>query len=170
MTFKPSATLLTLVVLFASACAHAQFSADFPDWKESEVPPPPAYNAGKLLTFEVTGNPGMTFGVDPATIVISNADGLVRYVVVATSKSGVSNVMYEALHCATGEVKTYARRVGTSPWLEVKNPQWRSVFDFAPSRHSLAFAKAGACDDKATAASVREIVGKLKDNRGFLGQ
>lgn len=159
-----------LAMLFVAASAHAQFSMDFPDWKETEVPPPPAYNAGKLLTFEVLGNPGMTYGVDPSTIVISNADSLVRYVVVATSKSGVSNVMYEALHCATGEVKTYARRVGTSAWLEVKNPQWRSVFASAPSRHSLAFAKAGACDAQAPATSVREIVDKLKDNRPFLDQ
>jgi hypothetical protein len=170
MTFKPSAILLTLVVLFAAASAHAQFFMDFPDWKESEVPPPPAYDVSKVLTFEVVANPGMTYGVDPSTIVISKADSLVRYVVVATSKSGVSNVMYEALHCATGEVKTYARRVGTSPWLEVKNAQWRSVFASAPSRHSLAFAKAGACDAQASAASVREIVGKLKDNRPFLDQ
>jgi hypothetical protein len=170
MTLKPGATLLILAMLFATAFARAQFSMDFPDWKETGAPPPPAYNAGKLLTFDVRGNPNMTYGVDPSTIVISNADGLVRYVVVATSKSGVSNVMYEALHCATGEVKTYARRVDTSPWQEVKNAQWRSVFDLAPSNHSLALAKAGACDGKAPALSVREMVDKLKNSQPFLDQ
>ena len=170
MTFKPAVMAFLLAMFAATPSAWAQFFMDFPDWKETEVPPPPAYDASKLLTFEVLTNPGMTFGVDPSTIVISKSDSLVRYVIVATSKSGVSNVMYEALHCATGEIKTYARRVGTSPWQEAQNPQWRSVFDNAPSKHALAFAKLGACDAKAPATSVREITEKMKNGRPYMDQ
>ena len=171
MTFKSAAAAALLVLtLVAAGPARAQFLLDNPDWRETDVPPPPAFDTGKLVPFEVTANPGMSYGVDPSTIVISNADSLVRYVVVATSKSGVSNAMYEALHCATGEVKTYARRTGTGEWQLVKNPQWRSVFENAPSRHSVAFAKAGACDAKAPATSVRDLVAKLKNTRPYLDQ
>ena len=146
-----------------ASAAPADFLLDNPDWKESEAPPPPAFDVGKLLTFDVAANRFMVYGVDPATITISNSDSVVRYVVVATSQSGVRNVLYEALQCARGEVKTYARMAPGGQWQVVKDPQWRSVFEKRPSMHGLAFAKLAACDNAAPATSVREIVYKLKN-------
>lgn len=146
-----------------AGAAPANFLLDNPDWKESEAPPPPAFDIGKLLTFTVTANQFMVYGVDPASISISSSDSVVRYVVVATSQSGVRNVMYEALQCARGEVKTYARMAPGSQWQLVKDPQWRSVFEKKPSMHALAFAKLAACDNAAPATSVREIAYKLKN-------
>ena len=143
--------------------APVDFLLDNPDWKESEAPPPPPFDVGKLLTFTVTANQFMVYGVDPASISISSSDSVVRYVVVATSQSGVRNVMYEALQCARGEVKTYARMAPGGQWQLVKDPQWRSVFEKKPSMHALAFAKVAACDNAAPATSVREIVYKLKN-------
>ena len=61
-----------------------------PEWKESEVPPPPAFDVGKLVTFEVSPNASLVYGVDPASISMSKSDGVVRYVMVATSASGVA--------------------------------------------------------------------------------
>jgi hypothetical protein len=147
-----------------ATAASADFLLDNPDWKESEVPPPPTFDVGKLLTFTVTANQFMVYGVDPASISISDSDSVVRYVVVATSQSGVRNVMYEALQCARGEVKTYARMApGGGGWQVVKDPQWRPVSEKRPSMHALAFAKLAACDNAAPATSVREIVYKLKN-------
>jgi hypothetical protein len=150
--------------------AQAQSFIENPDWKESEVPPPPAFDFGKVQTFEVASNPNMIYGVDPASISISKSDSVVRYVVVATSPSGVRNVMYEALHCSTGEVKTYARYLPEGRWQPLANPQWRSVFDKTPSMHALAFARQGACDARAPATSVREIVSKIKNTGRYLDQ
>lgn len=163
------ASTMTLVLVMCMP-ASAQFFQDNPDWKESEVPPPPAFDVGKLLTFEVLANPGLVYGVDPASITISKSDSVVRYVVVATSQTGVRNVMYEALHCATGEVKTYARYMPPGQWQPVSNPVWSSVFEKIPSRHALAFAKAAACDAKAPTGSVREMVNKLKNPGRYLDQ
>ena len=167
MKFKKILVPLTgfamAALLMVSGTARADFFQDNPDWKETEVPPPPAFDVGKLLTFTVTANQFMEYGVDPASISISSSDSVVRYVVVATSKSGVRNVMYEALQCARGEVKTYARIASGGQWQAVKDPQWRSVFEKTPSMHALAFAKLGACDAAAPATSVREIVYKLKN-------
>ena len=150
--------------------AHAQVYASDAEWKESEAPPPPAFDVNKLLIFEVPSSLSLVYGVDPSTVSISKSDSLVRYVVVATSASGVRNVMYEALRCSTGEFKTYARYSSSGNWSPVSNPQWRSVFDNMPSRHALRLARAGACDAAAPVGSVQELVAKLKNPARFLDQ
>ncbi|OGA94771.1 MAG: hypothetical protein A3E79_09820 [Burkholderiales bacterium RIFCSPHIGHO2_12_FULL_61_11] len=159
---KLQSTILALL-LGASCAAWAQPMADNPDWKESEVPQPPAFDIGKLMTFEVSPNSSLVYGVDPSTIRISSSDSVVRYVVVARSASGASNAMYEGIRCATGEFKTYARYSPDGHWNPVAQPQWRSLFENMPSRHALRFARAGACDNAAPATSVDALVNRLKD-------
>ncbi len=156
-----SVVLSALLVLASSA--QAQIFADEANWKESEVPPPPAFNVNKLIAFEVPTSLSLVYGIDPATVSISKSDSLVRYVVVATSASGARNVMYEALRCSTGEFKTYARYSPSGTWSSIANPEWRSVFGNMPSKHALRLAKAGACDGAAPVSSVREMVAKLKN-------
>jgi hypothetical protein len=143
---------------------------DNPDWKESEVPPPPAFDVNKLVTFEVSGTTALVFGVDPASISLSRSDSILRYVMVATSRTGTRNIMYEGLRCATGEVKTYARFTPDGRWNQVANPEWRSVFGAMPSPHALRFARAGACDGVAPRLSVNEIVDRLKNSNRYLDQ
>lgn len=143
--------------------ASAQVFADPADWKESEVPPPPAYDMSKLLTFEVTRSSPLVYGVDPASVSISKTDGIVRYVVVATSQAGAKNVMYEGLRCKTGEVRTYARAKPDGSWLPVANSEWKSAYDLSLPRHSLRFARAAACQSAAPVSSVGELVRKLKN-------
>lgn len=159
MTFK---SVLLALLLGMTCAAWAQLAADDPEWKELEAPPPPAFDSSKLLTFDVSPDASMVYGVDPSTLHISSSDGLVRYVVVATSASGARNVMYEAIRCATGEFKTYARYSPEGRWNPVAHPEWRSLFGNMPSRHALRFAKAGACDNAAPATSVDALVNQLK--------
>ncbi|MFS2033654.1 CNP1-like family protein [Polaromonas sp. CT11-55] len=157
-----------LMALNASGSAHAQSYAleDPADWKEIETPPPPAFDIKKLITFEVSPNSQLVYGVDPATISISPKDGIVRYVMVASNASGASNVMYEGIRCTTGEFKTYARYSPDGKWTNVSNPEWRSLFENMPSKHALRFARAGACDSAAPATSVDTLVRRLK-NQNF---
>lgn len=163
MKFKSVSRIVCGLVICLSSAAWAQFGLEDPDWNESEVPPPPAFDIGKLVTFEVSPNSSLVYGVDPASISISTSDGLVRYVMVASSASGARNVMYEAIRCATGEFKTYARYSPEGRWSMVANPEWRSLFDNMPSKHALRFAKAGACDNAAPATSVNALVSRLKN-------
>lgn len=162
MKFTSASRIACGLLLGLSSTAWAQFALEDPDWKESEVPSPPAFDIGKLVTFEGSPNAALVYGVDPATIAISKSDSLVRYVMVATSASGARNVMYEAIRCSTGEFKTYARYSPEGRWSMVDNPEWRSLFGNMPSKHALRFAKAGACDGAAPAASVHELVSRLK--------
>lgn len=158
-----------LVPVLSPVSGHTQVFQESYDWKEGEVPPPPAYDTGKLLTFKLGAASMLVYGVDPASISISKADSVVRYVMVATSESGARNVMYEGLRCATGEFKTYARQTGGT-WQAVSNPEWRSVFDRMPSPHALVFARMAACDARAPAGNVAEIVSKMKNPNQYLDQ
>ena len=171
MKFKNAfVRLMMSAVLVLASPVQAQVYASDAEWKESEAPPPPAFDVNKLITFDVPTSLSLVYGVDPATISISNSDSLVRYVMVATSASGVRNVMYEALRCSTGEFKTYARYSSDGKWSPVSNPQWRSVFDNMPSKHALRFARAAACDAAAPVGSVQELVTKLKNPSRYLDQ
>jgi hypothetical protein len=177
MKFQPAfntlpARLRCIVLVMAALgpfAASAQFFQDNPDWKEAEAPPPPAYDVSKLLTFKVSGGQSLVYGVDPASITINKSDSVVRYVMVATSASGVRNVMYEALHCATGEVKIYARQF-SGKWEPIANPKWQSVFGEMPSKHAFTFARMGACDGAAPASSVPDLVAKVKAHGQYLDQ
>jgi hypothetical protein len=163
MKFKPVfAVFLTLALGVTCAGWAQQRIVDVPEWKESEAPPPPAFDVSKLVTFDAPLSSSLIYGVDPASVSISNSDSLVRYVMVATSASGARNVMYEGIRCATGEVKTYARYSPEGRWNVVANPQWRSLFGNMPSNHALRFAQAGACDGAAPASSVEALVRQLK--------
>ncbi|MEP6588932.1 MAG: CNP1-like family protein [Polaromonas sp.] len=162
MKFKSASRIACGLLLSLSSMVWAQFLPEDPEWKESDVPPPPAFDIGKLVTFEVSPNSSLVFGIDPASISLSKSDGLVRYVMVATSASGARNVMYEAIRCSTGEFKTYARYSPEGRWDMASNPVWRSMFGNMPSKHALYFAKAGACDNASSASSVNELVRRLK--------
>jgi hypothetical protein len=111
----------------------------------------------------VSPNASLVYGVDPAALRISRSDGVVRYVMVATSASGAANVMYEGIRCATGEFKTYGRYSPEGRWDMVDNAEWRTMFGNMPSKHALRFAQAGACDNAALPASVNVLVRRLKN-------
>ncbi len=154
-------SLVVAAMLGLSLAAWAQLNPDVLDWKEGEVPPPPAFDAGKLLKFDVSAASSLVYGVDPATLGIGQ-DGVVRYVMVATSTSGARNVVYEGIRCSTGEFKTYARYGAEGTWGRVEKAEWRSMFGNMPSRHALQLARLGLCTEAAPTSSVREIIRRLK--------
>lgn len=161
MTFKPLAGILAGLLLCAAGSLWAQSDDGEAVWKESDMPPPPAFDVGRLVTIEVSPNSALVYGVDPASISISKSDGLVRYVMVASSASGARNVMYEAIHCATGEFKTYGR-YADGRWSMVDKPQWNPLYGM-PSKYALRFAQAGACDGAAPPSSVQALLSRLKN-------
>lgn len=161
-----SAILASLVLMTLNAAGPAQaqvYALEDPvDWKESPVPPPPAFDVKKLIPLEVSAGSSLNYGIDPASITITDSDNLVRYVIVASNGSGARNVMYEGIRCSTGEYKTYGRYSPDGKWNMVANPEWQSMFGPMPSKHALRFARAGACDSAASAPSVNVLVSRLK--------
>lgn len=148
------------LALLASG-AVAQVVTD-PDWRESEAPPPPAFNPDRLVPVDMPPYVSLRFGVDPATLVIT-PDGIVRYVMVTKNDVGSVSAMYEGIRCASGEVKTYARYSSSGHWSAVKDPQWQGLNDNLPSRHAMALARQGVCQGRSTSGnSAADIVRALK--------
>jgi len=155
--------LAALALLACVACStFAQLAAEDPNWKETQAPPAPAFSTRRLIVLDLGVNQALKFGVDPATLSISK-DGVVHYVVVASSASGATNAMYEGIRCATGEFKTYARATTAGTWNTVEDPQWLSLYANIPSKHALALAEQGVCNGKAPANSVEAIIRQLKN-------
>jgi CNP1-like family len=155
--------LLALGMALCCGMAWAQLAADDPDWKESDAPAPPAFDLKRLVPFEVSTSSPMKWGFDPETMKIT-PDGIVRYVVVAQSPSGVVNAMYEAVRCTTGEWKTYARHNKDSGWSMATDPQWRPLRGYQSSNHAMRLAQQGMCTGGAPAQSVRQVVRSVQQS------
>ncbi len=156
----PRVGLSSLLVFYS--VLHAEIVPLDPDWQEAEVPAPPAFSRDKLLPLNMPIYVTLQFGIDPATIAVSS-DGIVRYVVVASSTSGSVSAFYEGIRCGTGEVKTYARASNTGTWTLIKDAQWRGLNDNQPSKHAWVFARQGACEGRAAAASsAQDIIRAMK--------
>lgn len=156
---------LATLALGVSSNVIGQVVVEDPDWKEVDVPTPPSFNRDKLIPVTMPPYVTLRFGVDPATLTITD-DGVIRYVMVAQSLggSGTFSAMYEGIRCAAGEFKTYARFNASGQWAPVSNPQWRPLNDNNTSKHALALARQGACDGRSAAArTVQAIVSALKN-------
>ncbi|RYY94936.1 MAG: hypothetical protein EOO24_23785 [Comamonadaceae bacterium] len=151
---------LALLLAGMAGAASAQLTELDPDWKEAQVPPPPALRTGGLIEVEMPRS-SLRFGVDPASFSIG-ADGIVRYVVVATSTTGTVNAMYEGIRCSTGEVKVYARHNPDSGWVATKNADWVPLNLTRNSHHSLQVARNGACIGHGPNRSPENIVRDLR--------
>jgi len=137
-------SFVALALAGAAGAASAQYiPMPQADWKEVEAPPPPALSTRGLIPLEITGS-SLRFGVDPASVTVAG-DGVVRYVVVATSGSGTTNGIYEGIRCSSGEVKVYARHNPDSGWVPVRNADWQPIHRTANYRYSLYIARNGAC-------------------------
>ena len=154
-------SLWALALAVAAASASAQLIPDIhTDWKEAEAPPPPPLRTNGLIPVDVPGT-SLRFGVDPASITVGS-DGVVRYVVVATSSSGAVNGIYEGLKCNTGEVKVYARHSPDSGWTPVSQGEWRNVRSIPNTRYSLAIARGGVCKEHAPNANPAQMIRDLR--------
>ena len=158
---KHCSALVLCLAMVCCSLALAQIPSNDPDWKESATPPVPAFELKRLVPFEGSAVTALRWGFDPNTVTISS-DSLVRYVVIAQSSSGGLNAMYEAVRCSTGEWKTYARYNKDSGWTSVSDPQWKSMYEYQPSKHALILAKLGLCQGAAPVSSVGELVRSVR--------
>ena len=153
-----------LVLCATSFMASAQLGADDPDWKEVEVPAPPAFDLKTLVPVEMPVQSELKWGVDPATLKIGR-DGVVRYVVVAQSPSGVVNAMYEGIRCSKAEFRRYARHNPDSGWVKSSSSDWIPLRQASGSRHPVILARGGMCDVAAPPTTVKEALQRLNAGR-----
>jgi hypothetical protein len=161
LSMRRASRALALAGLLGTAgVAFGQLFEDR-DWKESEVPPASAFNESRLVAIEMPNYMTLKFGVDPATIAITG-DGVVRYVVVASNKSGGAvNAFYEGVRCATGEMKSYAY-YGGDGWQNIAAPEWKPIWTLNSS-YTAALARQGLCRGAAPRTSADEMIRRLKN-------
>ena len=149
-----------VLALGLAPAAMAQLFAN-PDWKESPVPPAPAFDHRRMLEIDMPRMLDLKYGVDPATIVVTG-DGVVRYVIIAknTGPSSAMNASYEGVRCATGEGKIYARFSGDA-WHDVEHPEWKPL-EQARTRYNLALARQAICRSGAPRQTADEMVRALR--------
>lgn len=159
--------LLAGLMALLTGVAQAQlFGAT--DWQEGPVPAPPAFNLERLLRFEVDARSSLVYAIDPQTLSVSETDRVVRYVVVATSPSGVRNIFFEGIRCPTAQVKTYAR-YADGRWIVAADPPWQDMAG-RPSRHAFALARQGACNNAGTPVTAQEVVRSLRAGPSDIGR
>ncbi len=156
--FQASRGLALACCLALSAPVFAQLFVNL-EWKEDAVPPAPPFHTKDLIPLELPVHMTLRYGIDPATIAITG-DGVVRYVVVASSSSGAVNAFYEGVRCATAEMRTYARSTG-GEWHAVSAADWKPIKDMI-SLHTAAAAQQGLCRGRAPRVSVTDIVKQFK--------
>jgi hypothetical protein len=144
----------------AATLASAQIATPDPDWRELDAPAPPPVRTQGLIPLDMHAST-LRFGVDPASVSVGT-DGIVRYVVVASSASGTVNAMYEGIRCNTAEVKTYARHNPDSGWVPTRSVEWRKLHDVPNTRHSLLVARTGACVGHGPNGNAAQVVRDLK--------
>lgn len=151
-------------LLLAASAASAQYVDPALDWKEADVPQAPAFDSARLIPIDAPRGSSLKFGIDPETISIG-ADGVVRYVVIASSAQGANNVLYEGIRCSTGEYRLYARWLGND-WSPARGSDWQSLYANMPSKHPLAIAQAGVCTGRAPNGPVATLVRALRSGAG----
>jgi len=147
-------------LFLASAAALAQLAPVDADWREAEAPPPPALRLEGLIPLEMPRS-ALRFAVDPDSVSLGS-DGVVRYVVVATSATGAVNALYEGLRCNSAVFKVYARHNAGSGWTLAKDSAWRPLHNAQAASHSLVIARTGACIGHSPNRSASQIVRDLR--------
>lgn len=163
---------LTLVIgaLFFAASAHAQsrFEEDFDDaqkpWQEVAIQLPAAPKLENLLPFYVGPAATQEFEIDLSSVKLGE-DGVVRYVLVATSPSGVKNISFEGIRCATNERKLYAFGRPDGSWSRSRRDRWEQINSNTPNRQHAALAYDYFCENLTIAGDAQDMVRRIRYQR-----
>lgn len=95
------------------------------DWREGEFALPAYPKPADLVALEVGAATDFRFFVDATSLSVGR-DGVVRYTLVARSRSGAENVSFEGIRCKSGSVRAYAFGQGGARW-SARGTPWRAI-------------------------------------------
>lgn len=141
-----------------------------PEEAQVELPAYPA--AARLVEFDMNNASGFRYYIDSATLSVDKKEGVVRYVLVVRSSSGVQNVTYEGLRCETAEHRFYAFGRPDGTWSRSR-AGWRSLRQGQPLQRVL-YADY-FCPQKVAILNPAEGIRALRDGghpfaKGFAGE
>jgi len=123
--------LLALPLVLCAALALAQPKSDWEiekeqrDWTEGDHKLPAYPKVSDLIEFHVSATTDFRFFIDRQSLSV-NADGVVRFTLLARSPSGAENVTYEGIRCRTGTYRIYAYGRAGGSWAE-RASDWRPI-------------------------------------------
>lgn len=158
-------TPLTLIcVLFLLACAKPPFKDEFASekpWVEQLAQLPAYPDAKNLLAFDAGSVTSNQYLVDTTSIKIGE-DGVIRFSLVIKSSTGVLNVSYEGIRCATSERKLYALGRDDKTWIQPRTSEWQQL-DFVRQFYAQReLARNIFCPYRQTASSTEDAIQALK--------
>ncbi len=153
--------LTTVAATLLVASSQAGLLGQDAPRQEIDVEPPGQFDLNTAEAFEMPGDQRLRYAVVPETLQIGD-DGLLRYVLVATSSGGGQNVLFEALDCKRGEHKTLARWSSYQKrWTPVQTPNWEALSE-ARSVASQVLANGIFCHNNLVLGSREQMLRELK--------
>lgn len=131
------------------------------EWKEDLATPPAYPRKDTLLEFHFGTAGEFRFFIDGATLELGK-DGVVRFVLVARSPSGVENVTYEGIRCLSAEVRRYAVGRADGSW-GGRPGEWRAIESGGPQRWHRALQREYFCPLNEPIRDAAEGVRALRD-------
>ena len=147
------------VVLAAALACGPVLAQVFGDWAEGSVPDAPPLRTDALIPVEIDRS-DLRFGIDPSSITVGK-DQVVRFVFVATSRSGTVNAFYEGVHCTRATYRLYARHSPAQGWRPVES-DWKPLSEGLEGRYAYEAARAGICTGRVPGGTPAQIVQSLK--------
>lgn len=129
-------------------------------WTEGRIQLPAYPKGDDLVEFYVSAATEFKFFVDRASLSVS-PDGVVRYVLLARSPSGVENVTYEGIRCKTGVYRIYAYGRAGGNWAP-RASDWRPIEQQSAQRWRHALWREYFCPQKVPIYDVAEGLDALR--------
>lgn len=132
-------------------------------WQEDEVMLPGPVQGITLIPFEMATRTELQFSVDASSITLGS-DRVLRYVLVARSRSGAENMLFEGLRCETGEARSYARwNASEQRWVPYSGASpWRPLSGVAASLPAARLAQVAFCDGRTPTEPMSRLLADLK--------
>jgi len=167
--------LASLALVFCTIAAHAQsgFDEEFDDsdkpWEELAIQLPPAPKQANLLAFDVSPTATQAFAIDPGSLTVGT-DGVIRYTLVSTSRSGAKNISYEGIRCQTYEYKRYAFGQADGTWARSRRNKWDAIHGHGGNHPQAALAKDFLCLEQTIAGKADDMIGRIRNKRTLAPQ
>jgi len=159
---------LAIASALAALPAHAQlFRPDYEqilnerDWQENAIGLPVFPQSDRLVEFYVSASTSFRFFIDPHSLTVGD-DGVVRYVLVARSSSGVDNVWFEGIRCKSAELKRYATGRSDGTWAARRGAQWAAIDPRTMNRQHQALQREYFCPHNLPIATAAEGIDALR--------
>jgi hypothetical protein len=152
-----------LTLLLNAGAVLGQTRSDDPEekpWVEQDWRLPAFPKAENLVRVPLESMKSFEVAIDATSIDIGQ-DGVIRYVMVARSRSGGENISFEGIRCETRERKSYAIGKADKTWGTVRTPVWTGYAANLRSHHNE-LAREYFCPRLARVSSVKEALNNIR--------